>query len=677
MKLLQFPIIKITIWYILGIVVSYYFRFNFTLIVVLTCLSTTGMIASNLQSLKTLQNKKNFALFLYPTLFFLGILLSTFSRATFKENHFYNQNIFGKRAQIVATVLEKLKTSDKYNRFLIEIHQIDEKKSTGKLILNIKKDKNSSLQIGQKIAVDDEIYPNPSPNNPNQFDFGKYLETKNIYGQIYTEANTIKINKKRSFSLRFHITQFREKIITNLKKAGFPEKELAVIYALILGQQQDINPEIVRDYQFAGAVHILSVSGLHVGFILLFITFILKPIPSSKLGRTSKLVLTITALWSFALVAGLAPSVIRSAVMFSCIAYGDYLKRQSNTYNTTIVSVFIILIVEPYLLFDIGFQLSYLAVFSLLLIEPILSQLWLPKHKIVTFFWKIMTVSIAAQLGTLPLSLYYFHQFPGLFFITNLIVIPFLEFIIMPLGLLLTLLAYLNITPVFLVNIVSYSIKGMNSFISIIASFDSFVLKEIPFTRLMLILTYTLLAFLISWLYKPNFKKSALLLLLTIFLQSTIIYYKAKANKNESFIVFNSKNNTIIGEMKNQKMIVYSKNKIVNQSFEEKMLNSFSTANFYIIKKKKPLKNCYYFSNNKILVIDSTISIPKNKTSDILILTQSPKVNLDRILNSLRPKQVVADASNFKNYIQLWKLTCKKRKIPFHSTYEKGFYKID
>lgn len=677
MNLLQFPIIKITIWYLLGIVASYYFNFNFTLLVILTCLSVTGMIFSNFHSLKTLQNKKSFAIFLYSALFLLGILLSTLSKETFKDKHFYNQDVFGKKTQIIATVVEKLKTSNKYYRFIIEVNQVDQKKSIGKLILNIKKENTTTPFIGQKIAIYDQIFPNPKPNNPNQFDYGKYLETKNIYGQVFTKAEAIKINPKTSFSLRFQVAQFRETITTTLKKANFPQKELAVINALILGQQQDISADIVKDYQFAGAVHILSVSGLHVGFIVIFITFILKPIPSTKLGRTSRLLLTLLALWAFALVAGLAPSVVRSALMFSCIAYGDYLKRQSNIYNTTIASAFIILIIEPYLLFDIGFQLSYLAVLSLLLIEPIFSEFWQPKHKTARFFWKIITVSFAAQLGTLPLSLYYFHQFPGLFFITNLIVIPFLEFIIMPFGTLLTLLAYFNVPPDFLIKFVSYAIKGMNYIINLIASIDSFVLREIPFTKVMLGLSYTFLAFLCRWLYNPSFKKAVSILLLLITLQSTVIYYGTKANNDRSFLVFNAKNNSIIGEIKNQEITIYSKQKIKKETFEENMLSSFSTANFYKIKTFKQVKNCYYFKDNKILLIDSTISIPKNKATDILILTQSPKLNLDRIINILHPKQIVADASNYKNYVDIWKSTCIKRKIPFHSTYEKGFYKID
>jgi competence protein ComEC len=192
-----------------------------------------------------------------------------------------------------------------------------------------------------------------------------------------------------------------------------------VVSALILGQQQDISKEILKDYQYAGAIHILSVSGLHVGFILLFITFLLKPLRKDKLGNTIRLLTIIISLWGFAILAGLSPSVVRSVTMFSFVAVGMYLKRSTNIFHTLLVSMFLILFFQPSFLFDVGFQLSYLSLFFILWLQPVISNLWEPKNKIVSYFWDILTVSFAAQIGAFPLSIFYFHQFPGLFFINK------------------------------------------------------------------------------------------------------------------------------------------------------------------------------------------------------------------------------------------------------------------
>jgi competence protein ComEC len=161
------------------------------------------------------------------------------------------------------------------------------------------------------------------------------------------------------------------------------------------------------------------VSGLHIGLILLFVTFVLKPIPNNKKGSVLKLIITLSSLWLFGILAGLAPSVVRSVTMFSFVAIGQHLRRSVNIYHTLLVSILLILLVQPSFLFDVGFQLSYLALFFILWFQPLLSRLWKPKNKISNYFWDILSVSFAAQIGTIPLSLYYFHQFPGLFFITN------------------------------------------------------------------------------------------------------------------------------------------------------------------------------------------------------------------------------------------------------------------
>jgi competence protein ComEC len=151
----------------------------------------------------------------------------------------------------------------------------------------------------------------------------------------------------------------------------------------------------------------------------------------------------------FGIVAGLAPSVVRSVTMFSFVAIGQHLRRSVNIYHTLLGSILLILLVQPKFLFDVGFQLSYLALFFILWLHPLLSRLLEPKNKILKYIWEILSVSFAAQIGTLPLSLYYFHQFPGLFFITNLVIIPLTGFI-MGLGVVVMVLAFVNLCPYFL-----------------------------------------------------------------------------------------------------------------------------------------------------------------------------------------------------------------------------------
>ena len=212
---------------------------------------------------------------------------------------------------------------------------------SGKLLLNINKDSlHHSFIIGNRLQIQGSLYPNMAPKNPFQFDYGTYLKNKQIYGQLYTNATQIKKSFLIEKDIWYYAARIRNSIIDNLKKDGFKATELNVAVALLLGQQQDIDPEIIKDYQFAGAVHILSVSGLHIGFVLLFVTFILKPVPNNKKGSLLQLIVILYSLWLFGILAGLAPSVVRSVTMFSFVAIGQHLRRSVNMYHTLLVSIF-------------------------------------------------------------------------------------------------------------------------------------------------------------------------------------------------------------------------------------------------------------------------------------------------------------------------------------------------
>ncbi|WP_394759463.1 ComEC/Rec2 family competence protein [Flavobacterium sp.] len=527
MKILQFPIVRITIWFILGILVAYYYNPN--IFVGFTLLGITSFIFALLFIInKNKFNQKiNFGIGLYILAFSIGITTTIIHNDTFIDNHYiHNLKHFEANHLINVTIIEKLKNTTYNNRYIAEINQIDNKIASGKVLLNLKKASISKdFIIGTKLKIEDQLVRNFKPNNPNQFDYGKYLETKGIYAQVFTEISQIKISTSIDKNIWYYTSNFRNKIITNLTKSGFKKEELAVVSALILGQQQDISPEVLRDYQYAGAVHILSVSGLHVGFILLFITFLLKPLPKNRFGNLTRLIIVLISLWLFALIAGLAPSVVRSAAMFSFVAIGMFLNRETNIFHTMFVSLFLILLVEPLFLFDIGFQLSYVALFFILWLQPMLKTLWQPKNKIVTYFWDIITVSFAAQIGAMPLSIYYFHQFPGLFFITNLVLIPCLS-IIMALGVILMFLAYFDFVPVFLSKIVEISITITNTFIKWIASIETFVVQNIPLSFSLLIVSYLIIFSWIIWFKKPSFTKIVIGLSSVLLFQNFILYYK-------------------------------------------------------------------------------------------------------------------------------------------------------
>nr|WP_315165311.1 ComEC/Rec2 family competence protein [uncultured Flavobacterium sp.] len=678
MKVLHFPLARITIGFISGILFAYYFHLPLSLLFILLSISIS--IFGVLYFLFKNKSKKifYFGLTTYLLSFLIGISTQVIHIDHFqKSNYIHNTTIFEKPHSISIIIREKLKSSPFSDRYIAIINRVDEKKQTGRIILNIQKDSlHHEFEIGTPLLIKGILSKNKPPNNPNQFDYSKYLENKQIYAQLYADVDEIKIGTKIEKNIWYYSSKLRTRIIHNLEKNNFNKTELNVAIALIMGQQQDISPEIIRDYQYAGAVHILSVSGLHIGFILIFVTFILKPIPNTKRGSFIKLLIILASLFSFGIIAGLAPSVVRSVTMFSFVAIGNHLRRSVNIYHTLLVSVLLILLFEPSFLFDVGFQLSYLALFFIIWLQPLLASIWLPKTKVSKYIWDILTVSFAAQLGTLPLSIYYFHQFPGLFFVTNLIIIPVLS-IIMVLGVLVMLLAVLNSIPIFLSQLLEWSIYYMNKIINAIASLEQFIIQDIPLHFYLLLSSYLLLFTAIIWLKKPSFNRLVMALVSIIILQISCLDIQWNIQNEQEWIVFNIKRNTLLAERKGENITVYANDSILKTAPKNNTLKSYRIGNLSSLREKKELQNLFYFNGKKIFILDSSGVFPKNIHPDIIVLTQSPKINFERLLQTIKPKMVVADASNYKTIQKQWKATCIKQKIPFHATSEKGYYKLN
>ncbi|HEX9979566.1 MAG TPA: ComEC/Rec2 family competence protein [Flavobacterium sp.] len=671
MKVLRFPLARITFWFIAGIIAAYFLHPDPFVIFLSLAVSFAALLLFYTTAGKHLFRKNYFGALLYFVMILCGAATFTAHSEQLQASNYIHFTKSGQQLLHV-TLREKLKGTVSSERYYAEVSRIGPNAATGRILINFQKAK-SELHVGENLIVRTEIIKHRRPLNPNQFDYGKYLTNKSVYAQVYVYPEDVRIFDAPKKDIWYYSDRFRNRIIDNLKKSGFNQQELNVAAALILGQQQDISPEILQDYQFAGAVHILSVSGLHVGFLLLFLNFILKPLPKTRRGSIIKLITIIGFLWLFAIVAGLSPSVVRSTTMFSFVAIGMHLNRSTNIFHTLVVSMLLILLFEPAFLFDVGFQLSYAALFFILWLQPYLAQLWMPENKMVKYFWDILTVSFAGQIGTLPLSVYYFHQFPGLFFITNLVVIPFLSFIMIA-GVLVMVPAALGFTFPLATKILEWSIFVLNKIIGLIASFENFIFRDIPFNSHMLVTSYLLIIALIFY-YAERSKRNLTFLLCSIAcLQTAFLVEKWTNNNDEELVVFNIRNRSMITERHGQAVKVFADT--ISNERSEKALQQYLTANFSRVSERNLLRNTLSFKEQKILIIDSSAVYPLSVNPDIIVLTQSPRINVDRMLAVLKPKMVIADASNYKSYTAMWDLTCQKQKIPFHFTGEKGFFRL-
>ena len=677
MRVLQFPLIKITGCFVLGLLLAHYAKPPFSVALIALLISFIAVIITYFIPRKTIIPKNHFGIATFLAAFLIGVFTLVSNNQTRNKLH-YIHFISTQKKNYTATITlkEKLKNTFVNNRYVAQMITLNGKESFGKVLLNIKKDQSiPNLEIGSTLKIEGYFYKNRSPNNPNQFDYGSYLENRQIYGQFYTSASDIKLNSVVEKSIAYYASLWRNRIIKNLEKNHFHKSELTIVIALLLGQQQDISPEVVKDYQYAGAVHVLSVSGLHVGFILLFITYLLKPFPNTRTGSILKLIIVITFLWAFGILAGLAPSVVRSVTMFSFVAIGMYLRRSINIYNTLAVSALLILLFQPSFLFDVGFQLSYVALYFIVWLQPFLASAWNPKYIILRQFWEIITVSFAAQIGTLPISIYYFHQFPGLFFVTNIVILPGMS-LILGLGVIVMFLAALDWVWMPLLKSLECCIWALNKIIAWVASFENFVFKDIPLHYFSMWGLYLVIFSSFIWMKKPSNRKFIVTLFALIILQIIAIPIKYTNEKAEEFIVFNKQRTSIFTERIGDKVTVFTSENLENNANSNLVLKSYLVANYCAIQKKKTIPNLLYFKNKKILVIDSSGAYLEKERPDILLLINSPKINLDRVFENWKPQKVVVDASNYKSYCRAWKATCAKEKIPFHDTAEKGFFKL-
>ena len=677
MRVLQFPLIKITGCFVFGLLLAHYAKPPFSVALIALLISFIAVIITYFIPRKTIIPKNHFGIATFLAAFLIGVFTFVSNNQTRNKLH-YIHFISTQKKNYTATITlkEKLKNTAVNNRYVAQMITLNGKESFGKVLLNIKKDQSiPNLEIGSTLKIEGYFYKNRSPNNPNQFDYGSYLENRQIYGQFYTSASDIKLNSVVEKRIAYYASLWRNRIIKNLEKNHFHKSELSVVIALLLGQQQDISPEVVKDYQYAGAVHVLSVSGLHVGFILLFITYLLKPFPNTRTGSILKLIIVITFLWAFGILAGLAPSVVRSVTMFSFVAVGMFLRRSINIYNTLAVSALLILLFQPSFLFDVGFQLSYVALYFIVWLQPFLASAWNPKYIILRQFWEIITVSFAAQIGTLPMSIYYFHQFPGLFFVTNIVILPGMS-LILGLGVIVMFLAALDWVWMPLLKSLECCIWALNKIIAWVASFENFVFKDIPLHYFSMWGLYLVIFSSFIWMKKPSYRKFIATLFALIILQIIAIPIKYTNEKAEEFIVFNKQRTSIFTERIGDKVTVFTSKNLENNANSNLVLKSYLVANYCAIQKKKTIPNLLYFKNKKILVIDSSGAYLEKERPDILLLINSPKINLDRVFENWKPQKVVVDASNFKSYCKAWKATCAKEKIPFHDTAEKGFFKL-
>ena len=420
------PGIKLVIPFMLGIITSVELELNSNGYLIYSllflCLSAFSFYFSSYQT------RKKIGFIFFISLFFAGFTYSSFRTEKYSPLHFsHSQN----RAEYyVVTISDNLQEKENSYKTVLKMNQINEdliSPCTGRVLAYFKKDSLSDkLKYGDKLLIKNNLNEIEAFRNPNQFDYRNYLNLNQINFQVFLRSGDYEVLTENSGNSIFAFSQrMRQKLYGYLQNNGVEGKQLKVASALLLGYRENLDKDLVKSYASAGAMHVLAVSGLHVGILYLLLTRIFSFFKRIKKGKYILALVIILSLWFYAIMTGLSASVMRATTMFSFIVIGnELLNRKTSIYNTLAVSAILLMIINPYILYQVGFQLSYVAVVGIVYLQPKLNRLVYSRFKIVKAVWAITCVSLAAQIATFPLSLHYFHQFPTYFFISNLVVIP-------------------------------------------------------------------------------------------------------------------------------------------------------------------------------------------------------------------------------------------------------------
>ncbi len=663
-KLLDYLPTHFVISLVAGILFQYYLSFwNELLFVFLFVFFCIGAALHRIKS-------KWFSIITF--LFFLGLGSSVTYLSDDRNREDYYEKYLSNSNSCVLKIQNIVKSNDYYQQYEARVESIDKKKTRGVILLKVRKVEDmDSLKIDDRILIASNFTNIQPALNPYQFNYKNYLERKNIYKQLYaTSDQFLQLKSEKTFLGM--VVDVRVRIQRSLESEKFSKDTYGVMNALLLGQRQDISKELLDDYSQAGAIHILAVSGLHVGILLLLLSSILKPVERLRNGKIVKTILIVIALWFFAILAGLSASVVRAVTMFSIVAIGQIRNEKNNVIRSLIFSLLLLLLCKPMFLFDVGFQLSYLAVFGIVTIQPKLENIWTPKLFFLRKIWQLTTVSIAAQLIVLPLSLFYFHQFPGLFLLSNLVIVPFLGIVLVA-GIVVILLSLMNSLPEFMGEFYEIIISLMNQFVSWISNQEAFLFSDISFSWMNLIAFYILIFTGVRFCIKLNVSRFMRLLTAVLLMQGVFLYEKIALKNKHQLLIFHQYRKSIYAVRSSNQIILFQdkgesiSNPVRSFIREEKATPQFTDYNNYMQFKGEDF---LIVDNHGIFNIDGI-------HNPIVFLRNAPKINLERLIHVLNPKQIIADGSNYKNQIQSWEQTCLKTKTPFWYTGQNGAYILE
>ena len=499
------PLIRVLIPLLSGIFFQLHFEFNNPPypFILLVFTAATYFIFQQISLKKRFQFYGLNGFFVQCIFFLLGIVITQLNDETQQKN--YYKNLISHSAFATIRLLENpIEKAGSY-KALAEVNNIGNEKSIGKTIVYFdKKNYNKQFVYGDELLIPNHFTEIKNSGNPGCFNYKFSCLTQDITHQIFLHETECEKFSNRSNPFWKRLWQVRDSTLSILEKNIVHEKEVGVAQALLIGYRDNLDKDLQQAYSDTGIVHILAISGMHLALIFGMLNFFLSFLDKKRKTKILKSILVLTIIWLFSLLTGSSGSVIRAAVMFSFLQLSTLLKHKTSIYNSLAASALFILVIDPYIAADVGFQLSYIAVIGIVSLQKFIKN-WVT----VDFFYfkkiwdNLIAISIAAEIVAFPICLFYFHQLPNYFLLANLIAIPLSTIILYAeLGMIFLSVMQLNYLAK-LAGILNYwLIMLMNKGIEWVDDLPGAVWNGLQFNIFQIVLLYAIIIFFIVWLHR-------------------------------------------------------------------------------------------------------------------------------------------------------------------------------
>lgn len=560
----------------------------------------------------------------------------------------------------------------------------------GKALLYIRKDSAAAgLKYGDRFWIKNNFASLPEPKNPREFNYKRFMSFRQINYQAFLDTDDWKLHSEKGGNLLIEKTlALRSLLLGILKKYIADDQAYAVSSSLILGLREKLDDELIKAYSSSGAMHVLAVSGLHVAIMYEIISRLLFFLNYHTKSRIFKSVVIVLVIWGYAALTGLSPSVLRSAVMFTFVALGSNLKRRTNIYNMLAASAFALLLYNPYFLMEVGFQLSYLAVVGIIMLQPKIYPLYYTSNWVLDKIWMITAVSIAAQVATFPLGLLYYYQFPVYFLVSNLFVIP-VSTAILYLGVALFMVSWIPGLNAFVGFLLEKSLLFMNQVVLYIDSLPYALLQGISISVPEAWFIYSSIACVVAFIY---WRRNSLLvasLVWLVLLFGWSLFEQIQNQRQEKLIVYSVAKNTAVDFICGTDHIFVADSVLLNDydrmlfhikhNWWDSGLHSATAGasdNFSLSFVKRE-KGYIQFLDKKIVLLNQPPDgeIPLRPLAvDYVILSKDADVGINTLTKFYNFSKLIFDSSNSWKRVKNWKADCEKVDIPYYDVSEQGAY---